>query len=373
VQKFNHNIAGLRGVAAAAIVAVHGYVGPREDGWFTLPDWWLPKAVNFLLSSLESGVELFFMISGYLIVSTLVRKRHVGAFLLDRVLRTYPAFLVFNTAVFATLAVSNVHLARLDNHHLLRAYLLSSLMLSGIVPYVSALGVDWSLSFEWVFYLFSAAVFAVMVWCCTGKAARFIMVAASIAAGFMAVVIWSGALLSFYLQGIFFLTGVLVYRYGEGWAHRSRLVRDFGVFLVIPVMVIEEISLRHSVGSEIYLYRALAFALSIPCFTSIVFGTNWTTAALRTRFLQWLGRISYSLYLLHLLVAFGLKRVLHPIFVYHSALVQVLGLEIALFATSLAAASLSFLLIEYRLTDWLKACLHRKPLVPMPAQNQTGF
>lgn len=86
-RKFNASVHGLRGLAALSVFVFHTIFQIQ----FTAP---FPFALEATLGSLRSGVQLFFMISGYLITGSIIRHANVRAFLLDRVARIYPVFLL---------------------------------------------------------------------------------------------------------------------------------------------------------------------------------------------------------------------------------------------------------------------------------------
>ncbi|HEY0950572.1 acyltransferase [Nocardioides sp.] len=79
---------GLRTLAIGVVVALHGHLGPFAGG--------------------EIGVDLFLVLSGYLITALLLAERaatgsiHVGAFYVRRALRLYPALLVLLAVLVAT-------------------------------------------------------------------------------------------------------------------------------------------------------------------------------------------------------------------------------------------------------------------------------
>lgn len=93
-----------REAMAGASVAIEGAVGPRSrlpvlDGWrglsilLVLATHMLPVGPNaWQLNEMTGpmGMSLFFTLSGFLIVSLLLRDDHVGFFLLRRVLRVVP-------------------------------------------------------------------------------------------------------------------------------------------------------------------------------------------------------------------------------------------------------------------------------------------
>lgn len=82
---FNQNVHGARGLFASAVFFFHVI----NSGLATYPLLTLPVA-QFLLRTPEYGVELFFCISGFVIVGTLRRASSPGAFLEDRAIRIFP-------------------------------------------------------------------------------------------------------------------------------------------------------------------------------------------------------------------------------------------------------------------------------------------
>lgn len=97
---------GLRGIAVLMVIAGH-FVGSVAD-----TDDPLPRAL-LVLGNGGIGVTLFFVLSGYLITSILVRERartgrvHFGNFYIRRTLRIWPAFYAF-LAVVTVLALTGV-------------------------------------------------------------------------------------------------------------------------------------------------------------------------------------------------------------------------------------------------------------------------
>lgn len=97
---------GLRGIAVLMVIAGHfiGSVADTDDP--------LPRAL-LVLGNGGIGVTLFFILSGYLITSILVRERartgrvHFVNFYIRRTLRIWPAFYVF-LAVVTVLALTDV-------------------------------------------------------------------------------------------------------------------------------------------------------------------------------------------------------------------------------------------------------------------------
>jgi peptidoglycan/LPS O-acetylase OafA/YrhL len=92
------------------------------------------------------GVNLFFIISGFVILNTALRKSPKN-FMLSRFVRLYPGFWVCCTLTFAAMLIAG------GTHHTgLGAYFVNMTMLNEFVGVKSIDNVYWSLSYEIVFY-----------------------------------------------------------------------------------------------------------------------------------------------------------------------------------------------------------------------------
>ncbi|MER8460933.1 acyltransferase, partial [Mesorhizobium sp. M0027] len=132
----------LRGLAALMVVIYH-----------------LPAALGMLdlgIPILNSGVDLFFVISGFVMVlSTENRRRDHRAFLMQRFTRVVPFYWVMTFVMVAALwlfAGRAVSLEQLTNSLLFIPYL------DTVTGYVQpVLGVGWTLNLEILFYILFAA------------------------------------------------------------------------------------------------------------------------------------------------------------------------------------------------------------------------
>lgn len=153
---------GLRAYAAFIVLFVHAgeqaarrlgidLFDPAQD---SAPKWLL----RWLFAS-QYGVDIFFLISGYLIAGLVARQDfHYGRFLLHRVLRIYPAMLAsFLPYLVFALLVSGRSFSVGD-------ILANAILLNGIPG--SAIAdinyVTWSLFFEFAFYLVFPPLFLAM-------------------------------------------------------------------------------------------------------------------------------------------------------------------------------------------------------------------
>ncbi|MBK9408441.1 MAG: acyltransferase [Gemmatimonadetes bacterium] len=152
---------GVRGVSVILVFFVH-YVGLTKS---LLPEdtltEWSGKALALLGNR---GVDLFFILSGFLIYGTLIRKAHdYRKFMARRVERIYPTFLVV-LAIYLVLSFAVPSESKLPSDLTAAALLLLAniLLLPGIFDIEAIITVAWSLSYEFFFYLTVPALVAIL-------------------------------------------------------------------------------------------------------------------------------------------------------------------------------------------------------------------
>lgn len=143
---------GLRGYAVFLVFLVHfaTLVLPHVHGGSL----WRVALVRLEVIG-HSGVDLFFVLSGYLIYGSLIRRpQPFGAYLLRRVQRIYPAFLAV-LALYLVLSFVFPNESKLPaSAGAAAVYLLQNLLLlPGLFPIEPIITVAWSLSYEFFFYL----------------------------------------------------------------------------------------------------------------------------------------------------------------------------------------------------------------------------
>jgi len=295
---FNPHIHGLRGLAAFMVFWCHVYAGSFESNFY--PEQWHPL-LAWALHAGRYGVDLFFMISGYLITESLTRKGQVGRFLTDRVIRIYPAFLSVLIPLVVMGMLTQSKLFAVATPETWPFHILANLLfLPGVVDMPPILGVAWSLSFEAAFYITAALAFVL------ARAGRKeLAVAVCATAGLL--------LLPQYPGVVFFYVGAFIYLFRDALLLQIRDVHypmlSLLAFLALWHWFIVSYHRTDASLSVSFIATLLVcFALGLMFFNSVVAGAGVFGAFLRSGFLQFMGTISYSFYLWHTPVMYFTKR-----------------------------------------------------------------
>jgi peptidoglycan/LPS O-acetylase OafA/YrhL len=247
------------------------------------------------------GVELFFVLSGFLIYGHLIQRRpSIGSFLARRAVRLYPAFLcAFALSVLLNFAgpANRIPARPLDA----TLYLLANLaFLPGLFPVQPLLTVAWSLSYEAFFYIAVALLVAGLGLDQRRRATRIALILA------MAGLLTAAAL--FDLAGtpvrmLPFFAGMLLAE-GVG-TQRVRVPGWLGVVAPAVALLIGVTGLVPGVARE-WVYTIAFFLLCAACFREQGIAVEIFSLAP----LRWLGNMSYSYYLLHGTVVFFSAQIL---------------------------------------------------------------
>jgi len=284
-------IDALRGVAACWVMFYHHGKVPRD----------LPYALRWFLGRGWLGVDIFFVLSGFVIAHSVgtskVTGRFLGRFALRRSLRLDPLYWVTITGAYLAFRGQS---AEIPGQNDAVTFLANMFYLDHISNLYTIVGVGWTLCLEVQFYLVYVILVGAMQrlgrW--LGPASRWVVFLPF--AGFsllfalrLEVVAGMRRSVFFYDTWYLFFLGVMVAwalskQCGERWS--------FAFIAVVVVCAGVRFDAPSVVGS--------ATALSI-----LLLGrAGKLRTALDNRVLQYLGRISYSLYLSHMLVG---TRLLH--------------------------------------------------------------
>lgn len=302
---------GLRGALAMYVLLTH--MAPFAA---------LPTLVAVLLSHGEAGVDLFFMLSGLVIVRSIEHfDYHARPFLIARAARIFPTFLpVFALAVAVQpLPVNFARMPWIGPDSTARMIwsdgwpaswcvdlpahvtMLHGLFPNGALPdvWVSFLGAAWSLSTEWQFYSLVALVGAHLG--CGGRGlwrlSYLLLALAGIAGAWHAIAPpdWQFSRAFLPNKAQYFALGVASAALLRGAAGRLHFLAVLTAVLVLCVMrenpfkVLPPIAWVMCLGAQVAQTRS----------GSAWYGLRMIGAALSSAALRWLGAVSYCLYLVN--------------------------------------------------------------------------
>ncbi len=282
---------GLRGLAALSVVFFHFTLrfgqlfGAPEGLWFDFPRG-------------DYGVQLFFMISGFVIFMTLDRTRTTTDFVVARFARLYPAYWAAMLLTFTVVSLFGLPGQEVG----LRDFVVNLTMVQSLlhVPHVD--GAYWSLQAEILFYaamlslwrfgFLSNAICTLSIWLTVAVA---VQCAAwwlpEQLAGALGPVLTLGSLRFIHL----FIIGMALYQ------QRGVVAIDPGWLLLVVACWFWHALVDAPAGA------ALVAAFTVVMYLATAGQVPW----LASRPLAYLGGISYTLYLVHQNVGYVIIRTLN--------------------------------------------------------------
>jgi peptidoglycan/LPS O-acetylase OafA/YrhL len=384
-----HSLDGLRGVAALSVVGYHMllvvptisalYVANAEPSAFS-PEWWLFRTPLRLLTPGPEAVLIFFALSGFVLTLPLLRSpmtlRSTAAYYGRRMLRLYVP--VWGAIVFALI------LAALVPRH---PGIGSSWLSSHKPPTISALAHDvtlllgtsnldsplWSLGWEVWFSLLLPVLFLLI------KVARvhdwwipaiLLLAAISVGAQFHAVAatLPSGWLASHLLQYLpVFGIGMILAGRRETLAALGARVRHWWIVAVVGLLLLVSPTVfvtNHAGYLPVDAVLGFASLLGVTAVVFLALEAPAARAFFEARPSQWLGKRSFSIYLVH-----------EPIIVATALLVRADGwlpwilISVALLPVILLVAEGFYRLVEFPAHRLAQAVGQRILRTPTPVRS----
>jgi exopolysaccharide production protein ExoZ len=356
----------LRGIAALAVTFVHIHQHTAQPTEFA----------SWLLRPTASGVDLFFMISGFIMVYTTRDSdgtlRYAWTFMLKRLTRIWPTYATLTVIYIPIIVLSGVVIGRQDidptvwNFMKSMMFIPIGLDMDGPFWGAALLHTGWTLNYEVYFY----AVFAI------------------------SMLFRRAAIVFFALWLIFTLTGLpLLFfghasfdagiSYGWGWKYlnliTSPMIWEFFIGVITAHLYFSRIYIASreacwillSIATSLMIWILWGFPLHSRGFGMTDWGIAYAiffptivivskTLTLRQpRFLVWLGNISFSLYLVHPIIVHPIANLLYEIESIRPALGD-FPFGLVLMSISIGSAALSYHLLEERLSTWCRRKLLEK-------------
>jgi peptidoglycan/LPS O-acetylase OafA/YrhL len=325
---------GLRGVAVGLVFLQHycvSFINLTDiDGQTLLVAGAFRRFGNY-------GVELFFVLSGFLIYGMLLRRQPAFlSFMRRRAARLYPAFLV--ALAIGILLDPMRPVPKIPDALPEAAFYLGANLafLPGLLPIEPLFAVNWSLSYEWWFYTVCALMVGSLG---LARLPPRIRVIGILAIGFALVSAAAAGLHHVPIRGLCLLAGMLLAE-----AHAARIGKVSSGLAVAAFALSFGILVNMSVPAW---QNALILAITFFLVASAAFREDSAAAnVFRLKPLRWLGNISYSFYLLHGFVVISISHiVLNKDGLLPSTTLFWLGL-LPTFAICLALSAALFLLVE---------------------------
>lgn len=326
----------LRGIAAMSVCVYHavGSIGVNGMAATSLPD----EIKNVVMNGFDLGrfgVVLFFLISGFIIPASLKPGQTLLRFVVTRFFRLYPAYWL---ACFLILFLPiSVHTA---SHEIINV-LANLTMVPRLFHEPELSGVFWTLFVEILFYFTCASLFKL------GLLEKPVIVGLVAICLNLAVPLAILCNTFFYTKlpllflchhlSFLFVGSVLRLDLLKG----DRQARIFSILLLVLTLVTVPVitgllfPVPQIVASRFVMYSAgattAAYYLAIASFLLV----TWNRAIISSLFLH-LGKVSYSLYLLHMLCITGVVSLLSPSTLGGMVLHVMLSLTLSLLAANAA-------------------------------------
>jgi peptidoglycan/LPS O-acetylase OafA/YrhL len=289
---------GIRGIAILVVLAYHGFAWSMQNETCT----GIPRVVELLTRPGWMGVDLFFVLSGFLITGILLdsrsRPHYFKNFYSRRALRILPLY-------YAVLVLIAIFYRGSTGYVLLSTFYLSNMAdLFGVAVVYGPL---WSLSVEEHFYLFWPWLVSRLKPPHVGVLAASILLAEPVLRGIAHFHRWDVAVYTWFrLDGLALGAVLALFVRSEGYTPRRLFklgIACLGGAAARAIIGIPfGLQTRKTLAGDslLYTFCSLTFAGSIAVVLSGSFPS--LTGLMRSRLLRWCGSLSYCLYIIHWLI-----------------------------------------------------------------------
>lgn len=279
------SIQSLRGIAAWLVVVhhIHQIMLPSGVGY---------KYVDSIILKFASGVDLFFVISGFIIYNSIIGSSSSAfIFLAKRLWRVVPLYWFYTfVAVMATMLLPGIVLQpSVEINEVMKSLLFIPYMNTEFGVHLPFLTVGWTLNYEMYFYV--ASFFALLI-----SRKNYLLIISFLIISISSIIAWVSNDTSFYADGVVneFLIGVFV-----GWVYRSGIIKGIDSKLSILLILLSLGFILASNSYHDYISVGIPCGVIVLCFSLSESILNRSKVI---KYLSVLGDWSYSTYLSHVIV-----------------------------------------------------------------------
>lgn len=284
-------IDAIRGLAACAVMLQHSLYASKLLGDF--PNAKLTGFIPHWLEFGETGVVAFFLVSGFVIPLSLEKTANFGLFWLHRALRIYPLYIT----VFIIGLILNGRNTLQNSALALKSIGAHLLFVQEYVHVKNLVGGSWTLSLEIVWYIVISGLFLLSL----NKRFNILIIGSVVASLASWVVCLSGhhmpmGRLSMLLCCV---AGLVCYRYEQGDLSRAAFHKLLGV---MGSLIVLNLAVGDAIFPADHPTSSFGMAFDSWSLAAVLFFVPFATREAdfwRHSALAFLGRISYSTYLLH--------------------------------------------------------------------------
>ncbi|MDA9819213.1 acyltransferase [Methylophilaceae bacterium] len=264
----NNSLTLLRAIACLSVLLAHS-VGILKDNFFI--DFGIISAGHLVI-----GVDIFFVLSGYLMARTSYNKK-ISDFYISRFFRIVPLYWIVNfTYLFLVILFSKYISTTIDVESFVASLIFVHKLIYGLSPIIN---VGWTLEYEMLFYFIFGLVFVKN----KGKKHLFTL--------FITMVVIAFIFKAFIV--IEFLFGIIVFIVSRDY---KTIIKKYDTYLLIVVFFLF-IGTTFTPIEEITTIRFIVFGL--PSFLIVL----WASVQDKSYryFVTLIGMSSYSIYLTHMI------------------------------------------------------------------------
>ena len=359
-KTYNYAINGLRGLCILMIFAFHvehSRIIPDLNTSEMIDS--IYEAFRYFIDSFKFGVEIFFMISGYVIIGSLHRHKTLLGFFRDRVIRIYPTWVPLHILSFIGGPIIARGIFEIYDPELWTLSFFTNLFfLTPILPYPTVHPPTWSLCYEWFFYFISG-------FC------AFILIQKQKILKYVGIALFCGLVLvmfNYFPRSIFFVPGVLLALYKD----RFEIYKSYFVFPLASMVVFllawqatgADLAERAVAGEQIVdwvfdgriFYLLIAMIAGGYSFACVVFGQGYLSKILCHPLMQFFCNLSYAFYLwspvMMMLMKMVAMKFIEPI---AGIWIAILFFAVTSFILSVIVSWLNWVIIEKKFASYIKA------------------